>query len=148
MSSGIYIFKAEPQRIWCFRTVVLDKTLESPPDSKESKPVNPKGNQPWIFIGRIDAEGEAPIPWLSDSKSRLIGKDADAGKDWRQKEKKVVEDEMVGWHYWFSAYEFEQSRGDSEGQESLVCCSPWGCKESDMTEQLNINNQKIYNQRP
>ena len=148
MSSGIYIFKAEPQRIWCFRTVVLDKTLESPPDSKESKPVNPKGNQPWIFIGRIDAEGEAPIPWLSDSKSQLIGKDPDAGKDWRQKEKKVLEDEMVGWHYRFSAYEFEQSRGDSEGQESLVCCSPWGCKESDTTEQLNINNKKIYNQRP
>ena len=120
---------------WCFWTVVLEKTLESPLDCK-IQPVNPKGNQPWIFIGRTDAEAEAPILWPSDVNSQLIRKDPDAGKEWRQ-EKGTTEDEMVGWHHWLYAHEFEQAPGDGEGQESLVYCSPWGCKESDTTEELN-----------
>ena len=98
-------------------------------DSKEIKPANPKGNKPWMFIGRTDAEAEAPIVWPPDLKSRLTGKYIDAGKDWRQEEKGTTEDEMVGWHYWFNGHEFEQTLGDSEGQGSLVFCSPWGCKE-------------------
>ena len=125
---------------WCFRIVVLEKTLESPLDSKEIKPVNPKGNYPWIFIGRTDAEAEAPILWSSDAKSRLIGKDPDGGKDWRQEEKGTTEDEMVGWHHRLNGYEFEQTPGDGGGQGSLSCFSPWGCKESDMTERVNNNS--------
>ena len=108
---------------------------------KEVKPVHPKGNQSWIFIGRTDAEAEAPILWPPDVKSRLIRKDADAGKDWRQEEKGATEDEMVGWHHWLNGHEFEQTLGDGEGQGSLVCCSPWGRKESDMTEWLNKNKK-------
>ena len=124
---------------WCFWTVVLEKTLENPLDYK-IKPVNPKGNQPWIFIGRTDAETEAPILWLCDVKSRLFRKDPDAGKDWRQEEKGITEDEIVGWHHWLNGHEFAQTLGDGEGQRSLVCCSPWGHKESDMTQRLNNNN--------
>ena len=105
---------------WCFRTVVLEKTLESPLDWKEIKPVNPKGNQPWIFIRRTDAEAEAPIFWPPDAKSRLIGKDIDAGKDWRQEEKGTTEDKMAGWHHRLNGHEFEQALGDSEGQGSLA----------------------------
>ena len=105
---------------------------------KEIKPVNPKGNQPWIFIGRTDAEAEAPILWPPDEKNWLIGEDPDAGKDWGQEEKGTTEDEMVGWHHWFNGHGFEQTLGDGEGQRSLVCCSPWGCKESDMTEWTTI----------
>ena len=95
--------------------MVLEKTIESPLDSKEIKPVIPKGNQSWIFIGRTDAEGEAPTLWPRDAKSRLIRKDPDAGKDWRQEEKGATEDEIVGWHYLLSGHEFEQTPGDSEG---------------------------------
>ena len=120
---------------WCLQTVVLEKTPESPLDSK-IKLVNSNGNQPWIFIGRADAEAEAPILWPSDAKRRLIGKDPDAWKDWKQKEKGTTEDEMFGWHHWLNGHEFEQTPGDGEGQGSLVCCSPWGCKESDTTERL------------
>ena len=108
---------------WCFRAVVLEKILESPLDSKETKPVNPKGNQLWIFIGRTD---EVPILWPPGVRSWLIWKDPDAGKDWGQEKKGMTEDEMVGWHHWFSGHEFEQTPGDSEGQGSLVCCSSWG----------------------
>ena len=108
---------------WCFWTVVLEKILESPLDSKEIKPINPKGNQSWILIGRTNAE--APIRWPPDVKSWLIGKDPDAGIDWGQ-EKGATEDKMVGWHHRLTGREFEQSLGDSEGQRSLVCCSPWG----------------------
>ena len=125
----------EPKN-WCFLIVVLEKTLESPLDSKEIKQVNPKENQPWIFIGRTDPEAEAPILWPPDMKSQLIWKDPDARKDWRQ-EKGMTEEEMVGWHHWLSGHEFEQLWGDSEGQGRLACCSPWGRKESDMTERLN-----------
>ena len=122
---------------WCFQTVVLEKILESPLDSKEIKPVNPKGNQPWILTGRTNAEAEALILWPPDAKSWLIAKDPDAGKDWGQEEKGVTEGEMVGWHQLLNGYESEQTPGNSEGQGSLACCSPWGCKESDMTEWLN-----------
>ena len=117
-------------------TVVLEKTLESPLDCKEIKPVNRKGNQFWIFIGRTDAEAEAPILWPPDVKSRLTGKDPDAGKDWRWEEKGMTEDKMVGWHHRINGHEFEQALGDGEGQGSLACCSPW---ESDTTEQLSNN---------
>ena len=120
---------------WCFQTVVLGKTLENPLDSKEIQPVNPKGNQSWIFIGRTEAE--APILWSPIVKRCLIGKDLDAGKDWRQEEKGMIEDEMVGWHHQLDEHEFEQIAGDSDGQGSLACCSPWGHKESDTTERLN-----------
>ena len=124
----------EPKN-WCFLIVVLEKTLESPLDSKEIKQVNPKENQPWIFIGRTDAEAEASILWPPDTKSWLTGKDPDAGKDWRQ-EKGMTEDELVGWHHRLYGHEFEQTLGDSEGQGGLAYCNSWGCKESDTTEQL------------
>ena len=116
---------------WYFWIMVLKKTLKSPLDSKEIKPVNPKGNQPWMFIGRADAEAEAPILWPPDVKSQLIAKDPDVGKDWGQKEKGATEDEMVGLHHWLKGHEFVSTLEDSEGQGSLVCCSPWDCKESD-----------------
>ena len=106
-------------------------------EGKEIKPVHPKGNQPWIFVGRTDAEAETPILWPPDAKSQLTGKDPDAGKDWGQEEKGMTEDEMVGWHHQLDGHEFEQTLGDSERQWSLVCCSPWGHKESGRTEQLN-----------
>ena len=117
--------------------MVLEKTLESPLDCKEIKPVHPKGNQSWIFIGRTDAEDEAPILWPSDRKSQLIRKDPDAGKDWRQEEKGTTEDEMVGWHHQLNGPKTEQAPGVGDGQGNRECCSPWGCKESDTTEQLN-----------
>ena len=113
---------------------------EGPLDSKEIKSVNLKGNQPWIFIGKNDAEAEAPILWPPDEKSWLIRKDPDAGKDWGQEEKGATEDEMVGWHHWLNGHEFEQAPEDGEGQGSLVCCSSQGLKESATTEQLNNNN--------
>ena len=112
---------------WCFWTVVLAKTLENPLDCKV-KPVNPKGNQFWIFIGRTDADAKVPILWPPDAKGWLIRKDPDAGQDWWQKEKGMTEDEMVGWHHWLYRHEFEQALGDGEGQESLACCSSWGRK--------------------
>ena len=118
---------------WCFQTVALEKTLESPLDSKEIKP----GNQPWIFIGRIDAE--APIFWPLDVKSWLIGKDSGAEKDWGQEEKGVTEDEMIEWHHRLKGHEFEQTLGEGEGQGSLAHCSPWGHQESDTTQQLKIS---------
>jgi len=122
---------------WCFWTVVLEKTLESPLDCKEIKPVNPKGNQSWIFIGRTDVEAETPILCPPDATNWLTGKDLDAGKDWRQEEKGTTEDEMTRWHHWLNGHEFEQALGVGDEQGSLACCSPWGCKESDMTERLN-----------
>ena len=100
---------------WNFWIVVLEKALESPLDYKEIKPVNPEGNQPWIFIGWTAVEAEAPILWSPDAKSWLTGKDPDAGKDWRQ-EKGATEDEMVGWHQWLHGHELEQTPEDSEGQ--------------------------------
>ena len=125
---------------WCFWNMGLEKTLESPLDSKEIKPLNPKGNQPWIFIGRTDAE--TPILGPPDAKSQLIRKDPDAGKDSRQ-EKGMTEDMTVGWHRWLNGHEFEQVLGGGEGQRSLACCSLWGCKELDVTEWLDSNNTGI-----
>ena len=106
---------------------------------KEIKQVHTKGNQPWIFIGKIDAKAEAPALWPPDGKSWVTGKDTDAGKHQGQKEKGATEDEMVGWHHWFNWHEFEQTLGDSEGQGSLACCSPWGHKELDTTYWLSNN---------
>ena len=122
--------KVEHQRIdacklWCWKRFLRI--------SWEIKPVNPKGNQPWIFIGRTDAEAEASILWPPDMKSRLTGKGIDAGKDWRQEEKGATEDETVGWHHRFNAHELEQTPGESRGQKSLSCCSLWGHKELAMT---------------
>ena len=127
---------SEPKN-WCFWTVVLENTLESPLDYKEIKPVHPKGNQSWIFIGRTDAAPEAPILWLPDAKNWLIWKDPDAGKDWRR-EKGMTEDEMAGWHHQLYGHEFEQAPGFGDGQGSLACYSPWDRKESDTTEWLNL----------
>ena len=107
---------------WCLWTAVLEKTLKSPLECKEIKPVNLKGNQSWILTGKTDAEAEAPILWPPDVKSQLTGKDPDAGKDWRQEEKGMTEDKTVGWHHWLNGHEFEQTLGDSEGHESLVWC--------------------------
>ena len=122
-----YCQRTDAFELWCW------SRLLSPLDCKEIKPDNPKGNQPWKFTETIDAEAEAPILWLSDVKSQLIGKDLDAGKAWRQKEKRVAEDEKVRWDHWLNAQEFVQTPGDSEGQGSLVCGSTWGCKESYLT---------------
>ena len=124
-----------PPKNWCFWTVVLEKTLELLLGCKD-KTNNAKGNQSWIFIGRIDAESWAPVFWPPDAKNWLLGKDPDAEKDWRQ-EKGMTEDEMVGWHHQLKGHEFEQALGVGDGQGSLACCSPWGHKESDMTEWLN-----------
>ena len=120
--------------IW---SVVLKKTFESLLDSKEIQPVYPKGNQSWIFTGRTDAEAETPVLWPPDAKNWLLRKVPDAGKDWRQEEKGTTEDEMVEWHHWLNGHEFEQALGGGDRQESLVCCSPWVCKELDTTEWLN-----------
>ena len=106
---------------WCFWTVVLEKTLESPLDSK-IKPVHPKGNQSWMFIGKIDAEAETPILWPPDAKNWLLWKDPDAGKDWRQEENGTTGNEMVGWHHWLDGLEFQQGLEVGEGQAYLVCC--------------------------
>ena len=118
---------------WCFWTVVLEKTLESPLDYKEIKLVNSKRNQSWIFIGMSDTEDQTPTLWLPNSKNWLIGKDSDAGKDWRQEKKGMTEDEMVGSHHWLDGHEFEQASGVGDGQGSLA----WCCKEVDITERLN-----------
>ena len=122
---------------WCFWTVVLEKTLESPLDCKEIQPVNPKGNQSQIFIGRTGAEAETPVLWPPHVKSWLIGKDSDAGRDWGQEEKGTTEDEMAGWHHWLDGHESEWTPGVSDGQGGLVCCDSWGRKELDMAEWLN-----------
>ena len=122
---------------WCFWTVVLEKTLKSPLDCKEIQPVHSKGNQSWIFIGRTDVEAETPILWSPDAKSWLIGKDPNAGKNWGQEEKAMTEDEMVGWHHWLNGHGFGWTPWVGDGQGGLVCCSSWGRKESDTTEQLN-----------
>ena len=121
---------------WCFWTVVLEKTLESPLYCKEIQLVHYKGNQSWIFIGRTDAEVETPILWTPDAKNWLIRKDPDSGRDWRL-EKGITEAELIGWHHWLNGHEFEKAPGVGDGQGSLECCSPWGCKESDTIKWLN-----------
>ena len=145
-----YVFSSSPIRMWeldhkeswelkywCFWTVVLEKTLESPLDCKEIQPVYPKGNQSWIFIGRTDAKAEMPIFWPPHAKSWLIGKDPDAERDWGQEEKGMTEDEMAGWHHRLDGHEFEWTPGVGDGQGGLACCNSWGRKESDTTEWLN-----------
>ena len=123
---------------WCFWTMVLEKILESPLDSKEVQPIHSKGNQSWMFIRKTDGEAEAPILWSPDVKSQLIRKDPDVGKDWRQEEKGTTE-EMAGWHHQLNGHEFERAPGDGEGQGGLACCSPWGCSPrlSDWTTTLS-----------
>ena len=123
-----------------------NNNLESPLDIKEIKPVNPKGTQSWIFIGRNDAEAETPKLWPPDAKNWLTGKDNDAWKDWRQEVKWATEDEMVGWHHRLNGHAFEQAPWVGDGQGSLAWCSSWGCKELDMTEQLNCpaEQQSIF----
>ena len=120
---------------WCFWTVVLEKTLESPLDCKEIQPVHSKGDQSWVFFGRNDAKAETPVLWPPHEKSWLIGKDSDAGRDWGQEEKGMTE--MAGWHHWLDGCECEWTPGVGDGQGGLECCKSWGRKELDMTEQLN-----------
>ena len=122
---------------WCFWTVVLEKTLESPLDCKEIQPVNSEGDQPWDFFGRNDAKAETPVFWPSHAKSWLMGKDSDARRDWGQEEKGTTEDEIAGWHHWLDGRESGWTLGVGDRQGGLAWCDSWGCKESDTTERLN-----------
>ena len=126
----------EPKN-WCFWNWCWRRLLESPLDCKEIQPVHSKGDQPWVFFGRNDAEAETAVPWPPHAKSWLIGKDSDAGRDWGQEEKGTTEDEMAGCHHWLSGHEFEWTPGVGDEQEGLACCDSWGLKESDTTERLN-----------
>ena len=134
--------KRRAPKNWRFWTVELEKTLEHPLGCKEIQPVKPKGNQSWIFFGRSNAEAETLVLWPPVVKNRLIGKDPDAGKDWRREEKGTTENEMVGLHHWLDGHEFEWTPGVGDGQGGLACCSLWGHKESDTTEQLNWTESK------
>ena len=141
-SSHVWMWELDYKESWVLKTwffwaVVLKKTLESPLDCKEIQPVNPKGNQSWIFIGRTDTEAETPILWPPNAKNWLIWKDPDAGKDWRWEEKGITEDEMVGWNHGLNGHEFGWTPEVGDGQGGLSCCSPWGRKESNTTKQLN-----------
>ena len=127
---------------WCFWTVVLERPFESPLDCKETQPCHPKGNQSWIFIGRTDAEAETPILWPPDVTNWLIWKDPGAGKDWRQEEKGMTEDEMVGRHHQINGHGFRWTLGDGDGQGGLACCGSWGWKELGMTERLSWTQLK------
>ena len=133
---------------WCFWTVVLEKTLESPLDCKEIQPVHPKVDQSWVFIRRPDVEAETPIVWPPDVKNWLIWKDPDAGKDWGREEKGMTEDEMVGWHHWLDGHGFVWTPGVGDGQGGLGCCGSWGRKESDTTEWTELNwTELVVNQK-
>ena len=129
---------------WCFWTVVLEKTLEIPLDCKEIQPVHPKGNQSWIFTGRTDVKAKTPILWPPDVKNWLIWKDPDAGKDWRQEQKGMTKDEMVGWYHQLNGHDFDLAPGDCEGQGSLVCCSLWGYRVRDNWATGTANFFKVY----
>ena len=133
---------------WCFCIVVLEKTLDSLLDGKDIKPVSPKGNQLWIFIGRTDAEAEAPVLWPPEAMSRLLGKDPGAGKDWGHEEKGATEDEMVGWHHRLNGHEFDQTLGGREGQGSLACCSSWGTWLSDWTTKITADCVGVNRKEP
>ena len=122
---------------WCFWTVVLEETLESPLDCKKIQLVHPKEDQSWIFTGGTDADAETPMLWLPDAKSWFIWKDLDAGKDWGQEEMGMTEDEMVGGHHWLNGHRFGWTLGVGDGQGDLGCCGSWGHRESDTTEWLN-----------
>ena len=123
-------------------TVVLEKTLECPLGCKAIQPVHPNADQSWVFIGRTDAKAETLILWPPHAKSWLIGKDPDAGRDWGQEEKGMTEDEMVGWHHRLDGHEFVWTLGTGDGWGGLACCDSWGCKELNMTEQLNWTELK------
>ena len=125
---------------WCFWTVVLEKTFESPLDCKEIQPVHSKGGQSWVFFGRTDAKAETPILWPPDVKSWVIGKDSDAGRDWGQEETGTTADKTAVWHHRLNGHEFEWTPGVGDGQGGLACCNAWGCKESDTTEWLTELN--------
>ena len=136
---------------WCFWTVVLEKTLESPWDCKEIQLVHSERDQPWDFFGRNNAKAETPVLWSPHAKSWLIGKDSDAGRDWGQEEKGKTEDEMAGWHHWLDGRESGWTPGVGDGQGGLVCCDSWGRKESDTTERLiwsDNNKGKLKKQFP
>ena len=125
---------------WCFWTVVLQKTLESPLDCKEIQPVHSKGDQPWVFFGKNDAKAETPVLWPPHAKSWFIGKDSDAGRDWGQEEKGTTEDEMAGWHHWLDGHGSQWTPGVGDGQGGLACCNSWGRIESDRTERLILSD--------
>ena len=132
------IKKAECWRIGAFELWYWRRLMRVPWTARKSnQSVHPKGDQSWVFIGRTDAEAKTVILWPPHAKSWLIGKDPDAGRDWRQEEKGTTEDEMAGWHHWLDAHEFGRTPGVGDGQGGLVCCNSWGCKESDTTERLN-----------
>ena len=131
------IKKSWVQKNWCFWTVVLEKTLESPLDCKEIQPVHSGGDQPWDFFGRNDVKAETPVLWPPHGKRWLIGKDFEAGRDWGQEEKGTTEDEIAGWHHSLYGHESEWTPGVGDGQGGLVCCDSWGCRKSDTTERLN-----------
>ena len=138
----VWMWELDSKESWtpkngCFWTVVLENTLESPLNCNNIKPVHPKGNQSWIFIGRTDADAKTLILGPPDVRNWLTGKDPDAREYWRQEEKGMTEDEMVGWHHWLNRHEFEQALAVGEGQGSLACCSPCDHKELDMTERLD-----------
>ena len=146
-SSHVWMWELDSKKGWapknsCLRTVVLKKTLESRLDNKEIKPLNPKGNQPWISLEglmlKLKLQYFDHLMQRADSLERT-----QAGKDWRQKEKGMAEDEMVGWHHWLNGHELKQALGNSEGQRSLACCSPQGRKELNMTEQPNNKNYYV-----
>ena len=132
-----------PLKNWCFWTVLLEKTLESPLDYKEIQPVHSKGDQPWVFFGRNDAKAETPVLWPPHVKSWLIGKDSDPGRDWGQEEKGTTENEMAEWHHGLDGRESEWTPGVGDGQGGLACCDSWGRKESDTTEWLNWTELKF-----
>jgi len=141
MDVSVELWKGWVPRNWCFWTVVLEKTLESPLDCKEIQPVHSE-DQPWDFFGANDAKAETPVLWPPHGKSWLIGKDSDAGKDWGQEEKGTTVDEMAGWHHWLDGHESEWTPGVGDGQGGLACCHSWGLKESDTTEPLNWTELK------
>ena len=162
-SSHVWMWEVDCEKSWvpknwCFWTVVLEKTLESPLDCKEIQPVHPKGNQSWVFFGRNDAKAEIPILWPPDVKSWLIGKDSDAGRDWGQEEKGTTEDEMTGWHHRLDGHEFEWTPEVGDGQGGLACCSSWGPQRvghnwaTELTDwsihgknKLNLKEEMIFN---
>ena len=131
------------QKNWCFWTVVLENTLETPVACKEIQQVHPKGDKSWVFIEGTDVEAETPILWPPDGESSLIWKDPDAGEDWGQEEKGTTEDEMVGWHHCHNGHGFGWTLGVGDGQGGLACCGFWGRKESDLTEWLNWTKYRI-----
>ena len=140
-----YLIQCWVPKNWCFWTVGLEKTLESPLDCKEIQSVHSKGDHSWVFFGRNDAKAETPVLWPPHVKSWLIGKDSDAGRDWGQEEKGMTEDEIAGWHHQLDGHEFEWTPGVGDGQGGLVCYNSWGHKESDMTERLNWTEFNVIN---